>query len=154
METNKTDLAKILAVTGQHGLYKYVAQGRNGAIVESLATGERTAFNLRTRISSLADISIYTEDGELKLQDVFLKLKEVLGDNAAPSSKSSADELKKLFASAIPDYDGTRFYVSHMKKVVDWYNEILEHASFDFVNHDEESEEGAESADNSEEAAQ
>lgn len=138
METSKTDLTKILSVSGRHGLYKYIAQGRNGAIVESLDTGERTAFGLKSRITTLADISIYTENGELKLQDVLLKMKEVLGDSAAPEQKASAEDFKALFAKAVPDYDPNRFYVSHMKKISQWYNEILNHASFDFTSTEEE----------------
>ena len=72
--------------------------------------------------------------------NLLLKLKEVLGDKDAPTSKSDPEELKSLFAKALPDYDETRFYVSHMKKVVDWYNEIKERASFDFIDPDEEKE--------------
>lgn len=137
MDNKKTDLARILSVSGFRGLYQYVAQARNGAIAESLAEGKRTCFDLKSRITTLADISIYTEEGELKLQDVFGKLHETLGDKDAPTSKASADELKALFTQAVPDYDADRFYVSHMKKVVDWYNELKNHASLDFLTDEE-----------------
>ena len=99
---------------------------------------------MTSKITSLADISIYTDDEEVKLQDVFLSMKEVLGDADAPSSKSSADELKAFFEKALPAYDRDRFYVSHMKKVVDWYNNLKKYASLDFVNPEEETEESAE----------
>ncbi len=138
----QTDLSKILAVSGQPGLYLYLAQSRTGAIVESLATKERKNFDVRSRITSLADISIYTAEGELKLKDVLLKLKEVLGDAEAPGPKADSDAFKALFGKAVPDYDGDRFYVSHMKKIAQWYNELLHHASFDFV--EEETPEEAE----------
>ena len=101
----KTDLSKILSVAGQHGLFAYVAQARNGIIAESLATRKRTALDAHSRVNTLADISIYTSEGEMKLKEVFLALKEALGDAAAPTSKSSPEELKALFAKAIPDYD-------------------------------------------------
>lgn len=133
MDNKKTDLARILSVSGFRGLYQYVAQARNGAIAESLADGHRTCFDLKSRITTLADISIYTEEGELKLQEVFDKLHETLGDKDAPTSKASSEELKSLFIQAVPDYDADRFYVSHMKKVVDWYNELKHFASLDFV---------------------
>lgn len=142
----KTDLTKILSISGQHGLYLYLAQARGGAIVESLADKKRTVAGANNRITTLADISIYTTEGETKLQEVFLKMKDVLGDASAPTSKASSGELKALFEKALPDYDGERFYVSHMKKVVDWYNEIKEYASFDFVDPDEEVEEASETA--------
>ena len=134
----KTDLAKILSVRGQRGLFSYIAQSRNGAIAESLRNHKRTNFAANSGITTLADISIYTLEGELKLKEVFLKLQAVLGDADAPSSKASPDEIKALFEKAIPDYDGDRFYVSHMKKVVDWYNELKNFASLDFVEEDEE----------------
>ena len=140
----KTDLSKILAISGQSGLYLYISQARNGAIVESLSDKKRSSVGMTSKITSLADISIYTDDEEVKLQDVFVSMKEVLGEADAPSSKSSADELKALFEKALPAYDRDRFYVSHMKKVVDWYNNLKKYASLDFVNLEEESEESAE----------
>ena len=137
----KTDLAKILSVRGQRGLFSYIAQSRNGAIAESLRDHKRTNFAANSGITTLADISIFTLEGELKLKEVFLKLHEVLGDADAPSSKADPKEIKALFDKAVPDYDGDRFYVSHMKKVVDWYNELKAFASLDFT---EEGEEAAE----------
>ena len=129
----KTDLSKILAVSGQSGLYLYISQARNGAIVEALADKKRTSVSMTSKITSLADISIYTDDEEVKLQQVFLNMKEVLGDADAPSAKSDPKELKALFEKALPDYDRDRFYVSHMKKVVEWYNALKNYASLDFV---------------------
>ena len=134
----KTDLSKILAISGQSGLYLYVSQARNGAIVEALADKKRTSIGMTNKITSLADISIYTDDEEVKLQQVFLNMKDVLGDADAPSAKSSSDELKSLFEKALPAYDRDRFYVSHMKKVVEWYNALKKYASLDFVNPEEE----------------
>ena len=136
----KTDLSKILAISGQSGLYLYVSQARNGAIVEALADKKRSSISVTSKITSLADISIYTDDEEVKLQEVFLNMKEVLGDADAPSAKSSPEELKALFEKALPTYDRDRFYVSHMKKVVEWYNALKNYASLDFVNPDEEQE--------------
>ncbi len=130
----KTDLARILSVSGQHGLFLYIAAARNGAIAENLGTKKRVAFDMKSRITTLADIAIFTSAGEMKLQEVFGKLREVLGDQQdAPTSKSSESELKALFAKAVPDYDPDRFYLSHMKKVVDWYNDLKANASLDFM---------------------
>ena len=140
----KTDLTKILSISGQPGLYLYIAQARSGAIVGSLSDKKRSCFGLTSKMTTLADISIYTTEGEMKLSEVFLKLKDVLGGAEAPASKASSDELKALFAKAVPDYDGERFYVSHMKKVVDWYNCLLKYASLDFVTPEEEASESEE----------
>jgi hypothetical protein len=137
----KTDLTKILAISGQSGLFLYISATRTGAVVESLVDKKRSAVAATSKITSLADISIYTEDEEVKLQQVFLNMKEVLGEDNAPSAKSAPEVLKALFEKALPDYDRDRFYVSHMKKVVEWYNALKNYASLDFVNPEEEAEE-------------
>lgn len=139
----KTDLTKILSISGQSGLYLYLSQARNGAIVESLADKKRSSFGMSSKITTLADISIYTEDGEVKLKEVFLQMKDVLAGAQAPTSKASAEELKAFFGKALPDYDKDRFYVSHMKKVVDWYNTLEKYASLDFTE-EQEVQEGQE----------
>jgi hypothetical protein len=136
----KTDLSKILAVSGQSGLYLYIAQTRSGAVVESLADKKRSSVSVTSKITSMADISIYTDDEEVKLQQVFENMKQVLGDADAPSAKSKPEELKALFEKALPAYDRDRFYVSHMKKVVEWYNALKNYASLDFVDLDAEVE--------------
>ena len=140
----KTDLSKILAVSGQSGLYLYISSTRTGAVVEALVDKKRSAVSASSRITSLADISIYTDEEEVKLQQVLLNMTEVLGDADAPSAKSKPEELKALFEKALPTYDRDRFYVSHMKKVVEWYNALKNYASLDFVDLDAEEAESAE----------
>ncbi len=135
----KTDLAKILTVSGKSGLFLFIAQARGGVIAESLKDKKRILLDAHSKITTLADIAIYTQTEELKLSEVFLALNKTLEGKEAPGAKSGDAELKALFAKAIPDYDADRFYVSHMKKVVEWYNELLANASFDFVT-DEDNE--------------
>ncbi len=129
----KTDLAKTLSIRGQHGLFTYIAQSRGGAIVESLEDKKRYNFAASAGITTLEDISIYTEEGEVKLSEVFGKMHEVLGEADAPTAKAADADLKALFEKALPSYDGTRFYVSHMKKVVEWYNCLKKYASLEFM---------------------
>jgi len=134
----KTNLAKIMTVSGQHGLFRYVAPARNGIIAESLKDNGRVALDSRSRINTLADISIYTSEGELKLQEVFLAMQKALAGAQAPTSKSADSELKALFKKAVPSYDEERFYISHMKKVIDWYGELVQYASLDFEEPEKE----------------
>jgi hypothetical protein len=136
----QTDLARILSVAGLHGLFQYVAQSRSGVIAESLESKQRKAFSATSRISTLADIAIYTSEGEMKLDQVFLALKDALGDAEAPSPKAPEKELVALFKKAIPNYDADRFYVSHMRKVIDWYDQIVKYASLDFVKEEEQAD--------------
>ena len=138
---DKTDLSKILAVNGKHGLYRFLALSRGNAVIaESLEDSHRTVFDAHNRITTLADICIFTSDGELKLKEVFLALRKALDGKPAPEAKD-APAVKALFEKAVPDYDPERFYASHMKKVIEWYNDLEKHASFDFVEEEEPSEE-------------
>ncbi len=136
-----TDLKKVLSITGQSGLFNYLAQSKNGVIVEALATGHRTAFSGNMKMTTLADVAIYTDEDELPLKEVFRKMNAVLGNEEAPSSKSDEKVIKDFFAKAVENYDRDRFYVSHMKKVLEWYNLLKKYASLEFVDEDEESPE-------------
>ena len=139
----KTDLSKILSVSGKHGLYKFLALSRsNAAIAEALCDGHRTVFDPHSRITTLSDIAIYTDEGEFRLKEVFHAINKALAGKEAPTSKSSEAEIKALFDKAVPNYDPDRFYFSHMKKILDWYNELVKYASLDFVE-EEETEENA-----------
>ena len=142
----KTDLAKILSVSGQHGLFTFLAQSRTGAIAESLKDKKRTAFDAHSKISTLNDIAIFTSEGELRLAEVFTAMKAVADKGTkVPVSKDDPETIKAFFTKAIPNYDEDRFYVSHMKKVLDWYDELDKYASFDFVT-DEDREKELEKA--------
>lgn len=137
----KTDLSKILSISGQSGLFLYISQARNGVIVEALSDKKRGVFGMNSKITTLEDISIYAGDGEVKLKEVFLKMNAELSGAEAPSAKSNPEQLKAFFGKVLPDYDRDRFYVSHMKKVVEWYNCLAKYASFDFTD-EEEGKEG------------
>lgn len=141
MAKEKTDLSRILAVSGYSGLYRYVAQSRTGAIAESLSTGARVNFPANGKITTLEDISVYTEDEELRLRKVFEAMAATLNNEAAPTAKAPEAEIRAVFEKAIPTYDRDRFYISHMKKVVTWYNELLAHATLEFVDPDQEEQE-------------
>lgn len=134
----KTDLKKILAISGEHGLFEYVAQGRSGLIAESLLTKQRKMFGASAKITSLEDVSIYTTEKEISLKDVFTAMAAKLAKGKAMDVKSNPAQIKAFFAEVIPDYDADRFYVSHMKKVLEWYNVLQEFASLEFVEEEEE----------------
>ena len=134
----KTDLKKILSVSGEHGLFAYVAQGRGGIIAESLATKQRTMLTANAKVSSLADISIFTDEADIPLRKVLEAMVAKLGTSAAPSPKSDPKAIQAFFAEVVPDYDADRFYVSHMKKILGWYEDLRQYASLEFVDDEEE----------------
>ncbi|MFA5301786.1 MAG: DUF5606 domain-containing protein [Bacteroidales bacterium] len=135
----KTDLTKILSIGGHPGLYRYIAQSNGGVVVESMTDKTRKWMGPSARMTSLSDISVYTTlEDELKLQDVFMQMKDLLKEDPAPDPKSTAEEMAGFFDKVIPQYDKNRFYPSHMKKVLDWYNILKTADALDFENPEEE----------------
>lgn len=111
-------LKGILAISGQPGLFKLVTEAKNSLIVESLLTGKRIPAYSTSKISALADISVFTETGEIQLKELFKKIQES-GKSVSP--KASANEIKSFFEEVLPEYDKDRVYVSDMKKILQWY---------------------------------
>jgi len=134
-------LKGLLAISGQRGLFKLVSQAKNSIIVESLIDGKRMPAYATSRISALEDISIYTEDEDVKLFDVFKAIYEKENGGQAISPKSSGNELKSYFEEIMPLYDKDRVYVSDIKKVFTWYNLLIESNLFDPNAIEEEAEE-------------
>ncbi len=130
-------LKGILAVSGQGGLFKLVSQAKNSIIVESIVDGKRMPAYATSRISALEDISIFTEDGDVKLAEVFKNISEKEDAAQAISHKASGNDLKKYFGEILPNYDRDRVYVSDMKKVIQWYNLLQEK---ELLNFDAEAE--------------
>ena len=142
------DLTKILSIAGKPGLYQLVGEAKNKIIVESLIDGKRSPAFSHERISSLQEISIYTEQEDTPLEDVFRKIHEVTDGKAAPNPrKISNKEITDFFAKALPDYDREAVYVSDMKKVLGWYNFLLEKGMMEFSD-----EETSEAENNKEES--
>lgn len=133
-------LKGILAISGQPGLYKMVAEAKNNIIVESLDTGKRMPAYSTTKISALEDIAIYTDSADVPLKEVFQKIFEKESGGEAISSKTPSGELKNYFGKILPDYDRDRVYVSDIKKVLLWYNILHEKEMLDF-SEDEKAEE-------------
>lgn len=120
---------KVLAIAGKPGLYELKIQTRSGFIAESLIDGKRLTVGLRSNVSLLSEISIYTETGELKLFEVFAKIAKKENDGPALDHKATNNDLSNYFGEVIPDFDRDRVYVSDIKKVLNWYN-ILQQANY------------------------
>jgi hypothetical protein len=126
------DLSKVLSISGKPGLYKILAQTKNGAVVESIPDGKKfTAFS-HQRISTLEEISIFAEGEDLPLKDVLKAIFEKLDGQPALSHKSDGAELITFFEEVVPTYDKENVYVSDIKKVIHWYNLLLEQNLLDF----------------------
>ena len=120
------ELKDILAISGQPGLYKFVAQSMRGVIVESLIDGKRMNAAANSRVSALTEISMFTEGEDIALADVFTRMYAHTEGKQALSHKESNDRLKEFFGTVLPEYDRERVHVSDMKKCFAWYNILVE----------------------------
>lgn len=120
-------LKDILSITGKPGLYKNVAHSKNGVIVESISDGKRFPVFANDKISSLEEISIFTIGDDIPLKSVFKNIFENEKGGPSPDPKSADKVLKEYFKSVVPEYDEERVYVSHIRKILVWYNLLQSH---------------------------
>lgn len=136
---------RILAISGKPGLYRLVARGNNMLIVESLLDGRRGPAHNRDRVLSLGDIAMYTVDGEVPLNTVFAKAKELTGGQKCPVGLNDpAVEQRAWFAKVMPEYDEDRVRAGDIKKFIQWYNILVETGNDDFSEPEQKEEETAE----------
>ena len=125
----------IVAIAGKPGLYKLVSRGKNNLIVEALdATHRRQPAFGSDRITSLADIAMFTDSDDIPLMDVLESLKTLENGNksAIDYKKASGDDLREYFAKVLPNYDRDRVHTSDIKKLIQWYNILIENGITDF----------------------
>ncbi len=118
------DLTGIISITGMSGLYKVIAQTKNGLIVESVLDKKRIPAYSTHKVSTLEDVSIYSTGDDVPLKDVFQKIYDKEKGGACIDHKSPDADLKNYFKAAFPEYDEDRVYVSDIKKVLNWYNTL------------------------------
>lgn len=132
------ELKDILAISGQSGLYRFIAQSKNGIIVEALSDGKRSNASASAKVSSLSEIAIFTETDDIPLAKVFENIYAQTGGKETISPKSTPEQLKTFFAEALPEYDRDRVHVSDIKKVVAWYNILVAAGMTEFKTGNEE----------------
>lgn len=115
----------ILSISGRSGLFKLVSQGKNMLIVESLLNGKRMPAYAHDKVVSLGDISIYTLDGDVPLADVFETIKEKNESKAVDVKAMDDDAVRSYFSEILPDFDDERVYTNDIRKVFQWYNQLI-----------------------------
>jgi len=150
------DLSKILSIAGKPGLYKVLSQSNRGIVVSSINEGKKMAIGQTQRVSTLSDISIYTIEGDEPLRDIFEKFYERTEGKPVEIDIQNNQDLRDFFLEVLPDHDEERVYASDIKKMVKWFNLLLEKDMLDFsdnsddkVNGDGENEEGENETDES-----
>ena len=130
----------ILSIAGKPGLYRLVSQGRGMLIVEALdASKKRIPAGARDRVTSLNDVSMYTNEDDKPLMEIFETIKQ--NENGATVSldlkKATAQDLADFMSKALPDYDRDRVYNGDIKKLIQWYNILINNGYTEFVTAEE-----------------
>ena len=134
-------LRTILSVSGKPGLYKLISQGKNMLILETLdAAKKRVPAYSHDKVISLGDIAMYTDDEEVALAEVLESV--MTKENGAVASvdykKASAEELHAFMAEVLPTYDRDRVHTSDIKKLIQWYNILVNSGVTEFLPAEEE----------------
>ncbi|MDD6594112.1 MAG: DUF5606 domain-containing protein [Alloprevotella sp.] len=139
----------ILAISGKPGLYRLVARGNGNLIVESIDEQKRRiTAGSRDRVTSLRDVSMYTMDDDKPLMEVFESIKEKYNGQPVDIHTSKADkaQLYAFLDEVLPDNDADRIYPGDVKKLIQWYNILVQAGYTDFLEAEEQEEASAEAA--------
>lgn len=135
------DLSKILSISGKRGLFKVVSQLKNAVLVESLIDQKRFPAFAHEKISTLEEISVFTTGEDMQLKNVFKTMFGKQEGKPAIDTKSDDNALKSFFLQIVPDYDPERVYASDIKKIIGWYNLLVDNNLLDFAEKEEEKKE-------------
>lgn len=131
-------LKTVLSISGKPGLFKLINQGKNMLIVESLLTHKRVPAYARDKVVSLGDIAIYTTEEEVPLANVFKTIYDKEGKVLDASLYKTEEQLRAFFAEILPNYDEDRVYATDIKRVISWYNILVNAGITDFVPEEKE----------------
>jgi hypothetical protein len=138
-------ISEVLAISGKPGLFKVLASSAKNLVVESMLDGKRTSVPGSIRVSSLNDITMYTLEDDVPLQEILLKMHKKNKGAAVLSHNSSPQDIKDLVDSVISNLDHDRVYSSDLRKLVQWYNILTDQKAMPFDPEDsKDSEDGKE----------
>jgi len=137
-------LSGIISISGKPGLFKVLSSNKNSLVVQSLIDGKKTTALPTHRISALEDISIYTEDADVPLKEVYRTIFEKENGGLAPAHKGNMADLKAYLLEILPDYDEERVYNSDIKKLYQWYNVLHKAGELKLESEESDAEESQE----------
>ena len=131
-------LKDILSISGKPGLYKLISKATNIFVAESLIDQKRIPVYSRDKVSSLGDITMYTNDGDVRLAQILQSIKKKEnGETISFSSTINPEELRTYFSQVLPEFDRGRVYPSDIKKVMNWYNLLVTSGLTEFEEDEE-----------------
>jgi hypothetical protein len=132
-------LKKILSISGRPGLYRLVSYGKNMLLVEGLTDGHRFPVHSRERVMSLGDISIFTTSEDVPLSQVFENTGKKFENKAIDvKAYSTPDKLHEFMGAVLENWDEDRVHNSDIKKIISWYNILIDAGITDFTAKEEE----------------
>ncbi|MBP5318479.1 MAG: DUF5606 domain-containing protein [Paludibacteraceae bacterium] len=136
-------LKKILAISGKPGLYKLISGNQRMIIVESLIDGKRGPAYSTEKVIALSDIAMYTDTEEVPLHQVFEAIKTAeKGEQVKWNPKTADDkQLTDYLGKVLPQFDRDRVHTSDIKKLILWYNLLIQNNITEFAPKEEKSEE-------------
>jgi len=134
------DLSKILSISGKSGLFKVVSQLKNAVLVESLTDKKRFPAFGHEKISSLEEIAVFTASEDKPLKEILKAIYEKQEGKAALDNKADNKALFAYFKEVVPDFDQERVYISDIRKILNWYNMLIEQGLLDFSEKEEKAE--------------
>jgi hypothetical protein len=132
------DFSKILSISGKSGLFQVISQLKNAVLVESILDKKRFPAFAHEKVSSLEEIAVFTATEEKPLKEVLKAIYNKLEGKPALDAKSDNKLLQAFFLEVVPDYDSERVYISDIRKIISWYNLLLEHQLLDFTEKEED----------------
>jgi hypothetical protein len=135
------DYKEIVSVTGIGGLYQLLTSKSDGAIVRNISDKSTKFISARLHnVTPLESIEVYTTGDNVRLHEVFQKMKDAEAATPPPSESKKADNdsVKAYFNQVFPDFDQDRVYVSDMKKMLKWYHMLKENDLLNFDSMQEE----------------
>jgi hypothetical protein len=140
------DLTKIISIAGKPGLYQIINQSRGGVVVSSLMDGKKMAIGQTQRVSSLSDISVYTEEGDEPLGEIFKKFADYADGEPIDLDLNDKDLLRDFFREILPNHDEARVYPSDIKKMIKWFNSMQDKGLINIESGESESSESENSS--------
>lgn len=141
-----TDFTEILNVAGKGGLHRLVGKSKTSLIVESLDTGKRFPVFGTHQVSSLEEIAIYADSGDKPLKEVFRSIYDKEQGKAIVDPGNDPEALREYFALVLPDFDRDRVFLSDIRKVIKWYNQLLDRKILEFSDEPDQKPEQEKSA--------
>lgn len=142
------DLSKIMYISGKPGLYKIVGNNKSSFIVESLLDGKRSPVFLNNKISPLSDIVVVTVDGQVHVEEVFKNILKEYNGQKIDIDTNNEELLFEFMNKMLPNWDREAVTNKDIKKIIQWYNLLIENAIITIEDLKEEFEDQKDEKDN------